>query len=260
MLSRGFLTKRQSAENPCLSFINSQDTYGHESAEFALEEVLQLTVVQLVFVTFFSRIGVKHLDEAPNSHFQGGGRVTRFFRSLLGHFFCLTINTCKDKSRKYNSHEEIQLRNSGKKKKKKVYIFIQKRSDKIRSFHRVRFRSVCRGPAAHKLWCRINPWVQKPKNFFSSGGWRKTKWLRLSGYQICYFAVVLRRKGELVHWSFYVLAHNKMQTFHESLTQNCQGNTTTTLPKVFISAAPLGFYLLYVSVFQAHHLSNLWLQ
>lgn len=37
----------------------------------------------------------------------------------------------------------------GKKKKKKVYIFIQKRSDKIRSFHRVRFRSVCRGPAAH---------------------------------------------------------------------------------------------------------------
>lgn len=133
VLSRGFLTKRQSAENPCLSFINSQDTYGHESAEFALEEVLQLTVVQLVFVTFFSRIGVKHLDEAPNSHFQGWGRVTRFFRSLLGHFFCLTINTCKDKSRKYNSHEEIQLRNSGKKKKKK-YIYLFKRGQ-TRSDH-----------------------------------------------------------------------------------------------------------------------------
>ena len=97
------LTIHQSVEN--LAFVNSQqDTYGHESAEFALEEVLQLTIVQLVFVTFFSRIGVKHLDEAPNSHFQGGGRVTRFLTSLLGwHFFCLTIKTCSDKSREYES-------------------------------------------------------------------------------------------------------------------------------------------------------------
>lgn len=49
-----------------------RDTHCEEFNEFSLQQVLQLRFAQLVLVAFFSRIGVKHGDEALHSCLQVG--------------------------------------------------------------------------------------------------------------------------------------------------------------------------------------------
>lgn len=57
-------------------------THGQDISQFSPQQVLQLKFAQLVFVAFFSRVGVEHQDEVLHSRLQLGWHVFFFLISI----------------------------------------------------------------------------------------------------------------------------------------------------------------------------------